>query len=80
MIEYLGGEGVGVGARALKNISLSHLSVWPREAIEEIWWMLDSILKRSRRYHLYSHVRMHNGTLIDLLDLGWNWDAAHEIP
>jgi hypothetical protein len=36
MIEYLGAEAVAFGARALKNISLSHLSVWPREAIEEI--------------------------------------------
>jgi hypothetical protein len=41
MMEYLGGEDFGVGARALKNIPLSHLSVWPREAIEEIWWVLD---------------------------------------
>jgi hypothetical protein len=63
----------------LKNISLSHLSVWPREAIEEIWWLLDSVLKRMGKTHLYGNVRLHVGTLIGLLGLGLDWDAAHEI-
>lgn len=37
MTEYLGTESGGFGARALKKIPFSHLSVGPREAIEEIW-------------------------------------------